>query len=110
MAFHVPEQYREAGNKGKDCGMFRIPNGSARNTLLVIASDGLDWEHVSVSKKYECPTWNEMCLIKGLFWDANDCVVQYHPPQSEYISLHPHCLHLWRPIVDKMPMPPDIMV
>jgi hypothetical protein len=89
---------------------FRIPNGSARNTLLVIASDGLGWEHVSVSKKYECPTWAEMCHVKALFWGDEDCVVQYHPAQSVYISLHPYCLHLWRPVDEKIPLPPGFMV
>jgi hypothetical protein len=27
MAFHVPEQYREAGSKGEDCGIFAFLMG-----------------------------------------------------------------------------------
>jgi hypothetical protein len=78
--------------------------------LRVIASDQFGWEHVSVSRKDRCPTWEEMCQIKDLFWDDTDCVVQYHPPRSEYVNNHPHCLHLWRQVGCNFPMPPSIMV
>ena len=37
-------------------------------------------------------------LGKALFWDEDDCVIQYHPPRSEYVNNHQNCLHLWRPI------------
>jgi hypothetical protein len=110
MAFKVPEQYREAGEPGTKSGMFKIGGGTARNRILVVASDGMEWEHVSVSKSYECPTWSEMCKVKDLFWDPEDCVIQYHPPRSAHISLHPYCLHMWRPIEGAIPMPPEFMV
>ena len=70
----------------------------------------MGWEHVSVSRRDRCPTWDEMCLVKALFWDEEDCVIQYHPPRSEYVNNHPNCLHLWRPIGVSLPMPPSIMV
>jgi hypothetical protein len=50
-----------------------------------------------------------MCLIKGLFWGAEDCVIQYHPPQSEYVNNHPYCLHLWRPIEHAIPVPDSLL-
>lgn len=100
--FHVPEQFRvrngraatteRAGNNG----VFIIPAKPASIKLRVIASDGDGWEHVSVSTYKRCPTWEEMCLIKSLFWDDDDCVVQFHPPESDYVNFHPFCLHLWR--------------
>lgn len=68
------------------------------------------WEHVSVSRRDRCPTWDEMCLVKSIFWDEDDCVIQYHPPRSEYVNNHPNCLHLWRPIGVSLAMPPSIMV
>jgi hypothetical protein len=37
-------------------------------------------------------------------------VIQYHPPESEYVNNHPNCLHLWRPTGCALPMPPSIMV
>jgi len=41
---------------------------------------------------------------------ASDCVVQYHPPRSEYVNNHPFCLHLWRPAGLDLPLPPAWMV
>lgn len=78
--------------------------------ILVIASDGMGWEHVSVSLPSRCPTWEEMCYIKNLFWDETDTVIQYHPPKSEYVNAHPYCLHLWRKIGYEFPLPESIMV
>jgi hypothetical protein len=77
------------------------------------------WEHVSATmyryltpnnKKYSTPTWDEMCVIKSLFWEPEDCVVQFHPPESNYVNEHKHVLHLWRPLEETMPMPPTIYV
>ena len=43
--------------------------------VVIVASWGGGWEHVSVSLARRCPTWEEMCMIKDLF-------VEYHPPRS----------------------------
>lgn len=51
-----------------------------------------------------------MCFIKDLFFGPNECVMQLHPPKSEYINNHPYCLHLWRPQNIEIPRPPQIMV
>lgn len=51
-----------------------------------------------------------MCFVKDLFWSDDDCVVQYHPPKSDYINNHEHCLHLWKPIDKQIPTPPSILV
>lgn len=110
----TPEKYRiksgpfastEAeGNNG----CFIIPFESYEFT--VIASDGMDWEHVSVSLNNRTPNWREMCFIKELFWEEDKCVIQYHPPKSEYVNNHKNCLHLWRPLKENIPMPPSILV
>ncbi len=115
MTFHVPNKHRirsgrlastdEFGNSGA----FEIPLKHGQR-VFVIASDLMGWEHVSVSRRDRCPTWEEMCQIKAIFWDDTDCVVQYHPPRSEYVNNHPNCLHLWRPTEASVPMPPSIMV
>ena len=88
--FKVPEDYRiTEGNFKSDQrfgnnGAFPIMFESYR--LFIIASDGAGWEHVSVSLKNRCPNWKEMCFIKDTFWGEEDCVIQYHPPKSEYIN------------------------
>lgn len=105
------EQYRQElyGFKGdKTCGCFIIPFESYK--LTVVASSEGGWDHVSVSLKNRCPGWKEMCFIKDLFFEEEDCVMQLHPPKSEYVNNHPFCLHLWRPQEDKIPQPPSIMV
>lgn len=47
---------------------------------------------------------------KDLFWEPHETVMQLHPPESEWISNHPYCLHLWRHVSREIPMPPSIMV
>ena len=100
--FHVPNQYRvKNGFMGStdaigNNGQFVVKSLKLKNSLNCQASDGMGWEHVSVSRPDRCPTWEEMCFIKSLFWDSEDRVVQFHPPESEYINDHPYVLHLWR--------------
>lgn len=120
MSFHVPERFRVRGGRlattpgDGNNGAFAIPASAVRGrpfSLWAIASDGEGWEHVSVSTQVRCPTWEEMCFVKGLFWDDDDCVMQLHPPRSEYVNAHPYCLHLWRPTGDvSIPAPPSWMV
>jgi hypothetical protein len=115
MAFHVPNKFRirtgyhatedRDGNNG--AFMLKLKGGQF---VQVIASDGLGWEHVSVSRRDRCPTWEEMCQVNALFWDEEDCVVQYHPPRSEYVNNHPNCLHLWRPTEGQIPRPMKLLV
>ena len=62
------------------------------------AKDGKPLEHVSVSLDRRCPTWNEMSMIKDIFWEDEECVVQFHPPKSQYVNTHPYCLHMWRKV------------
>lgn len=114
MSFHAPKKYmithpilgKGEGNNG--CFMIRMPGKI--NRLLCISSDGGDWEHVSVSWPDRCPTWDEMCFIKDMFWDKSDWVVQFHPAETDYVNNHPFCLHLWRPVGGEFPKPDSILV
>ena len=84
--------------------------------LVIIATDGdykaagltkeFAWEHVSVSTKTRCPTWEEMSFVKNLFWEPDECVMQLHVPKSDHKNLHPFCLHLWKPLLAEIPRPP----
>jgi hypothetical protein len=104
-------------NPGDSYGLFALTTESG-SILRIMANDaGADnewWEHVSVSAGKRTPTWEEMCWIKDLFWNEHECVVQYHPPRSEYVNCHPFCLHLWRPArtrdLRRMPIPPSYLV
>ena len=82
----------------------------SKDGLIVIASWGMEWDHVSVSRSNRCPDWGEMCRVKDLFWGPEECVVQYHPPKSDYKNAHRYCLHLWKPQNQELPRPNSIMV
>lgn len=123
MAFKFPEQYRlRKGAYGSDPavhgnnGAGFIPIKGTLTPLKFIASDGDGaptgerWEHVSVSLPHRCPTWEEMCKVKALFWDDEDTVMQLHPPRSTWVNNHQFCLHLWRPVDATVPLPPEWMV
>ena len=119
MTFRVIEQYRirtgalVSRESDGNNGAFLIPASAAAKrpfALFTIASDGEGWEHVSVSTPERCPTWNEMCFVKSLFWDNEDCVIQFHPPRSDYVNMHKFCLHLWRPVGSEILTPPSFLV
>ena len=82
----------------------------APREMAIIASWAGGWEHVSASLRNRCPTWDEMCLVKDIFWRDDECVVQFHPPKNEYINVHPYCLHLWRKIGEETYLPPKEFV
>ena len=109
---------RMSSEPGHPYGLFEIPGRHANGRRLrIIACDAAEpvtqgWEHVSVSlpdSPHKCPSWEEMCLVKGWFWAPQDCVVQFHPPESDYINNHPGCLHLWH-YVPGLPQPPARLV
>ena len=120
--FHVPEEGRfnqighslHSSKSDGNNGAFFIKSGS--DILQCVASDGHNWEHVSITirtkNRQVCstPSWEIMCLVKDIFWDDEDCVVQYHPPKSEYVNNHPYVLHLWRLTNAELPRPHSIMV
>lgn len=128
MSFHVPNEWRvRTGDMGShdaigNMGAFVIPcRQTAKGQIVLapkgnyypltcIASDQAGWEHVSFRHERRVPTWEEACFIKALFWDPDDCVVQYHPPEENYVNVHANVLHLWKPTGFPFPMPPQWMV
>lgn len=78
----------------------------------VMASWGAGWDHVSVCpiKRNYTPSWDDMCLIKELFFNDSEAVIQIHPPKDEYVNNMPNCLHLWRANDKEMILPPSFMV
>ena len=68
------------------------------------------WEHLSVSTKTRCPTWEEMCKFKDIFFTEDEACVEYHPKKSDYVNLHPYCLHIWKPLEVELPLPDKSLV
>lgn len=93
---------------GESCGYFTI------GPIKIISSGKQwkkgEWEHVSVSLPDRCPTWEEMCLVKRLFWDDEETVIQFHPPASQYVNRHEFCLHLWKQIGVTVATPPTNLI
>ena len=92
--------------------IFEYKNGKAKlkQQLHFIFSWGCGFEHLSVSTSTRTPTWDEMCIMKDIFWRDDEECMQLHPKKENYIDNMKYCLHIWRPINQAIPMPPNIMV
>lgn len=99
-----------AGGRAHDDGFQGFFKTKKNSALCIVASWGLDWDHVSVSTPTRCPTWDEMCQVKDVFFDPSEVVMQLHPAKSEYVNHHPFCLHLWKPQKMVVPQPPSHFV
>ena len=100
--------------------------GPRGDFLLLMISTGEVWGsiglpppacvHVSVSVRDgrfaadRTPTWEEMAWVKDLCWEPEECVIQFHPPKSDYVNHHAGVLHLWKPVGIEIPRPPSITV
>src|SRR5580658_4748259 len=87
--FRRPHPVGLSQKEGDDFGWFEIPTTAPGPKIRAQVSPGymeFEFEHVSVSLAHRCPTWEEMCKIKDLFWDDEDVVVQFHPAKSEYVN------------------------
>lgn len=89
-------------------GWFVVPFNGVK--LRVIQSDGLDWDHVSVSLPNRCPTYDEMEHVRKLFFRDDETVMQLHVPVKDHRNVHQFCLHLWRPQHAEIPRPPAHLV
>lgn len=93
-------------------GVFKVFVGG--RSFMVIASNGGGWDHVSVTpcntKRKTCPTWEEMCHIKDMFFEPDEWAVEYHPAKEDYVNNHALCLHLWRPTSADLVTPPKAFV
>jgi hypothetical protein len=70
--------------------------------LLVIDSDDQDfgdgqrWHHVSFSTRRRLPDWNEIKLVRTLFFPPDAEVIQVFPPVDEWVNTHAYTFHLWQ--------------
>lgn len=87
-------------------GWIDLGGGKFKGTVLFGYKEA-GWEHVSVShfNKHKLPTWEDMCLIKEMFWGKDVTVCQFHPAEEAYVhdigvpgAKLENVLHLWRPI------------
>lgn len=95
---------------GKDGFGGTFYDKKSRCNLNFIMSWGAGFEHCSVSMPTRCPSWEQMCAIKDAFWNDDEVCMQLHPAKKNYVNNHPYCLHIWKPINEKIPLPPTILV
>lgn len=100
---------KETADDGFD-GFIDLRASKRRATAVFRASWGLGWDHVSISFRDRCPTWDEMCEVKDIFFKEDEACVEYHPAKADYVNIHTYCLHIWRPQEIEIPKPPIYMV
>lgn len=100
----------DPGEQSAIFGMFMMRSPLEPKALRILASNGDGWDHVSVSLTNRCPRWQEMEFVKRTFFLPGEVAMQLHVAAADHISLHPHCLHLWRPHKAAIPLPPKEMV
>ena len=94
-------------NSGNGAFVFVSPHNG--EDLRVIATSTHGWDHVSVSCKHRCPTWDEMEYVARLFFKRSEYAFQLHVPPHRHVNCHPYTLHWWRPHKD-FPVPPEHLV
>ena len=72
-----------------EADIFGVPSSVDRAVLPVIASVGLGWDRVSVSRTNRCPNWTEMEQIKRMFFRDDEIAMQLHVPPVEHVNVHP---------------------
>jgi len=109
-------------NVGDRHGAFSFTTGGVNTLVSVLVDTKLGWEHVSVSghKRVKqgskvrtvpyTPSWEEMQGIKDMFFKKSETVIQIHPEESQSASAHDNTLHLWRPVDQVIPLPPQELV
>lgn len=104
----APSFWQGAGRRGDDrCGVFRVKRKGV--WIRMIATVGDDWDHVSVSTRCRCPSWEEMAWVADKFFE-DEPAMQLHVSRSDHVNYHPYCLHWWRPTGKQLPLPPYWMV
>lgn len=78
----------------------------------VIWSYGGGWDHISVApyKRHITPSWEDMCMIKNMFFNEDEVAVQFHPAKGDYVNMVPNCLHIWKMQAEGFPVPDSLMV
>jgi hypothetical protein len=94
----------------RETGAFMVPSPIDRAPMVIIASAGFNWDHVSVSRRNRAPNQRELDYVFRLFFNDDETAVQYFVPRSQHVNNSENCLHLWRPHHLTMPQPRSELV
>jgi hypothetical protein len=87
----------------RECGLNGYALQDATGLRLIVdcarKDDDRFWLHVSVSRAKALPTHLDMRRVKDSFI-GDRYAYAVLPPRSEYVNIHPNCLHLWALVDD----------
>jgi hypothetical protein len=71
-----------------------------KNKLTVIMSvedrrPGGIWWHISIAHPLGLPSWEQLVEVKEAFMGKEVKAMHLLPPRSQWMNVHPHCMHLW---------------
>ena len=73
----------------------------SQNQLQVIFTadklwgDGKTWMHVSMSRRFRLPSYEDMTEVKDIFIGKTRQALQIFSRADRHVNIHPYCLHLW---------------
>jgi hypothetical protein len=70
-----------------------------------VEADGKPWLHLSASRAWEAPHWNDLHRVRDLFLGADRYAVIVLPPKKFYVNIHPFVLHMWALAEGDWPLP-----
>ena len=100
---------------GDKFGAFTISHKDGRVLLMSVDNGAVSgWEHVSVTcirkhrknLKAVMPDCAVMDMVKDMWWDSNETVVQFHAPKDDVVNKHPESVHLWKSLRQEYLLPP----
>ena len=65
-----------------------------KKCVIIVSIDAGKW-HLSISHKKRLPTYEELKESRYRFIPDNCYMAQIFPPKSEFVNVHPFCLHLF---------------
>lgn len=89
-----------------DGGRWINPGLRASLIWSVEPHDGELWHHVSMARREDVPTWDELVRAKELILGPEAWAYQVVAPRSKWINIYDRVLHLWSP-ADGRPRLPD---
>lgn len=74
-----------------------VHNLTFQSVILSVSeeADGRVWAHLSTAFPSRLPTWGDLRKAKDLFLGEEARAIQVLPPKSEWVNIHPYCLHLF---------------
>lgn len=96
----------DSGASWVSLGDTGITSAALRSIIMPITAivgfepveDGTWWLHISISHKHRVPTYSEIKEVKSVFIGPNRKGIMVFPQESNYVNIHPYCLHLFSPL------------